>query len=336
MKKAIIIGASGYSGAELVKILSKHPQIEVSAIYVSEQSQDKNKYLSQLYPQLKNISDLQLKSLKIDNLAEILTNIDLAFLATDHAVSLELAPKILAHKVKVFDLSGAFRVPCLDFYPKYYGFTHADKTNIQKAIYGLCEYNYAQIKDADFISLPGCYPTVSQLCLRPLLEANIINTNFLPVINAVSGVSGAGRKASLNNNFCEVSLKAYGIFNHRHQPEISHHLQQEIIFTPHLGNFKRGILATITAQINPCDPQKIAQIYQQAYKNQPLIRIYPEGEFTSINAVENTPFCDISFAIKDNHIIIIGAIDNLVKGAAGQAVQAANICYGFEQTQGLL
>ncbi|MFZ7198951.1 N-acetyl-gamma-glutamyl-phosphate reductase [Avibacterium avium] len=335
MQKAIIIGASGYTGAELARILTLHPAFQLNGLYVSAQSQDAHKAISDIYPQLKQIVDLPLQPLD-ENLTALAQQNDLVFLATAHEVSHNLAPIFLQNQCKVFDLSGAFRVNNAEFYPQYYGFEHRYPELLEKAVYGLAEWNDSAIAQTDLVAVAGCYPTVSQLSLKPLIENNLLDLNQLPIINAVSGVSGAGRKASLTNSFCEVSLNAYGVFNHRHQPEIATHLGTEVIFTPHLGNFKRGILATITAKLKDgVSEQQIREAYQQYYAHRPLVRVYEQG-LPSIKAVEFTPYCDIGFAVKNGYIIIVGAEDNLLKGAAAQAVQCANIRYDFAETLGLI
>lgn len=335
MQKAIIIGASGYTGAELARILTLHPTFQLNGLYVSAQSQDAHKSISDIYPQLKQLVDLPLQPLD-ENLTALAQQNDLVFLATAHEVSHDLAPIFLQNQCKVFDLSGAFRVNNAEFYPQYYGFEHRYPELLEKAVYGLAEWNDSAIAQTDLVAVAGCYPTVSQLSLKPLIENNLLDLNQLPIINAVSGVSGAGRKASLTNSFCEVSLNAYGVFNHRHQPEIATHLGTEVIFTPHLGNFKRGILATITAKLKDgVDEQQIREAYQQYYAHRSLVRVYKQG-LPSIKAVEFTPYCDIGFAVKNGYIIIVGAEDNLLKGAAAQAVQCANIRYGFVETLGLI
>ncbi|TCP93437.1 N-acetyl-gamma-glutamyl-phosphate reductase [Cricetibacter osteomyelitidis] len=335
MQKAIIVGASGYTGAELARILTLHPHFELKGLYVSTNSADANKPISLLYPQLKQIVDLQLQPLP-ENLTDLAKSADTVFLATAHEVSHDLALIFLENSCKVFDLSGAYRVNKAEFYTEFYGFEHKFPQLLDLAAYGLAEWNFEQIKQTDLVAVAGCYPTVSQLSLKPLIENDLLDLNQLPIINAVSGVSGAGRKASLTSSFCEVSLNAYGVFNHRHQPEIATHLGTEVIFTPHLGNFKRGILATITAKLQRgVTNEQIKSAYQQYYADKPLVRVYEQG-LPSIKAVEFTPYCDIGFATKNGHIIIVGAEDNLLKGAASQAVQCANIRYGFNETAGLI
>lgn len=338
MQKTLIIGASGYTGAELAQILTRHPHFELAGLYVSTNSADANKPISTLYPQLRSICDLPLQPLPEtqEKLTALAQSAEVIFLATAHEVSHDLAPIFVQNGCKVFDLSGAYRVNNAEFYQQFYGFTHQFPELLQKAVYGLAEWNHESIRQTDLVAVAGCYPTVSQLSLKPLIENNLLDLNQLPIINAVSGVSGAGRKASLTSSFCEVSLNAYGVFNHRHQPEIATHLGCEVIFTPHLGNFKRGILATITAKLKAgVSDEQIREAYSQYYANRPLVRIYEQG-LPSIKAVEFTPYCDIGFATKNGHIIIVGAEDNLLKGAAAQAVQCANIRFDYDETLGLI
>lgn len=269
-------------------------------------------------------------------MAQAAKGIDVVFLATAHEVSHDLAPQFLAAGCVVFDLSGAFRVRDAAFYSQYYGFEHQHPDWLDKAVYGLAEWQSEDIKQAQLIAVPGCYPTASQLALKPLVDGQLLNDAQWPVINAVSGVSGAGRKASMGNSFCEVSLQPYGLFTHRHQPEIVTHLGTPVIFTPHLGNFARGILATITCRLKAgVTAQNIADAYHHAYQNKPLVRLYQQG-VPALKAVVGLPFCDIGFSVQGEHLIIVATEDNLLKGAAAQAVQCMNIRFGFPETQSLL
>ncbi|MGR5456134.1 N-acetyl-gamma-glutamyl-phosphate reductase, partial [Vibrio alfacsensis] len=220
----------------------------------------------------------------------------------------------------VFDLSGAYRVKADDFYTTFYGFEHQNESWLDKAAYGLAEWNAQDIEQAQLVAVPGCYPTASQLAIKPLLEAGIIDTQMWPVINATSGVTGAGRKATMTNSFCEVSLQPYGLFNHRHQPEIATHLGCDVIFTPHLGNFKRGILATITMKLNEgVTEEQVEAAFASAYQGQPGVRV-KGNVIPRIQDVENTPFCDLGWKLQGQHIIVVSAIDNLLKGASSQAM----------------
>ncbi|PHM62328.1 N-acetyl-gamma-glutamyl-phosphate reductase [Xenorhabdus ishibashii] len=334
MLNTLIVGASGYTGAELAAYLQRHPHVHLSGLMVSSQSSDAGKCFSELYPQYRGILDLPLQPLT--DVIDTAKGIDVVFLATAHEVSHDIAPIFLEAGCIVFDLSGAYRVQNTQFYKKYYGFEHKNAQWLKQAVYGLAEWQAEKIKQAQLIAIPGCYPTVSQLSLKPLLEQNLLDTGHWPVINAVSGVSGAGRKASITNSFCEISLQPYGVFNHRHQPEITTHLGTEVIFTPHLGNFSRGILATITCKLKSgVTEAQIREAYQQAYHDKPLVRLYSKG-VPALKAVVGLPFCDIGFAVQGQHLIIVGAEDNLLKGAAAQAVQCMNIRFGYEETQALL
>ena len=336
MLKAIIIGASGYAGAKLAYYLSKHPHIELIALTVSENSQDGGKLISDnnLHPQLKGIIDLPL--IATSDYSCYINDVDIVFLATEHSVSHEIAPYFLEKGCTVFDLSGAYRVNSPEFYTDYYNFTHQHQKWLNKAVYGLAEWNYEKIKQAQLIAVPGCYPTAAQLPLKPIIEENLLDNTQWPVINAVSGVSGAGRKSTHNNSFCEVSLHAYGLFTHRHQPEIAIHLGQQVIFTPHLGCFKQGIHATITCRVKDgVTSQDILNALNKYYKDKPLVRVY-EKDWPALKAVVGLPYCDIGFALKDRHLILISVEDNLLKGAAAQAVQCMNIRFGYEQTTSLL
>lgn len=329
-----IIGASGYTGAELAKIVHNHPSLQLAGLYVSAQSTDANTLISDLHGQLKGIVDLPLLPL-IDPQA-VAQQADVVLLATAHQVSHDLAPIFLTEGCQVFDLSGAFRVQSNSFYTDFYGFEHQHKNWLEHAVYGLAEWNASAIAEAQLIAVPGCYPTASQLALKPLLDANLLDAQQWPVINAVSGVSGAGRKATMANSFCEVSLHAYGIFNHRHQPEIATHLGCDVIFTPHLGNFKRGILATITAKLaQDVSAEQITQALESAYINQPAVRLL-HSKAAQLNSVVNTCFCDIGWQVQNGHIILTSAIDNLLKGASSQAVQCINIRNNFPPLSGLV
>ncbi|MGR2664736.1 N-acetyl-gamma-glutamyl-phosphate reductase [Vibrio campbellii] len=334
MLKTTIIGASGYTGAELALMVNKHPELTLSGLYVSANSVDAGKNIAQLHGKLAGVIDMPVSPLTDpEQVAQVS---DVVFLATAHEVSHDLAPIFLEAGCQVFDLSGAFRVKSEGFYDIFYGFEHQYNNWLDKAAYGLAEWNQESIKTTPLIAVAGCYPTASQLAIKPLLEHALLDTNQWPVINATSGVSGAGRKASMVNSFCEVSLQPYGVFNHRHQPEIAQHLGCDVIFTPHLGNFKRGILATITMKLSQgVTEAQVAQAFEQAYQGKPVVRLKGDG-IPRIQDVENTPFCDIGWKVQGEHIIVISAIDNLLKGASSQAMQCLNIHYGYPELTALL
>ncbi|MBD1575724.1 N-acetyl-gamma-glutamyl-phosphate reductase [Vibrio sp. S11_S32] len=333
MLKTAIVGASGYTGAELALMVNKHPELTLSGLYVSANSVDAGKPICELHGKLQGIIDMPVQPLT--SVEEVAQQCDVVFLATAHEVSHDLAPTFLENNCVVLDLSGAYRVLSEGFYPQYYGFEHTHSKWLDKAVYGLAEWNEAAIVGADLIAVPGCYPTASQLAIKPLIESNLLDDTQWPVINATSGVTGAGRKATMTNSFCEVSLQAYGVFTHRHQPEISSHLGREVIFTPHLGNFKRGILATITMKLaDGVNQQQIAAAFEQAYQGKPIVRL--QQDLPKLQNVENTPFCDIGWKVQGQHVIVVSAIDNLLKGASSQAMQCLNIRYGFPMLTSLL
>ncbi|MDE1316716.1 N-acetyl-gamma-glutamyl-phosphate reductase [Vibrio aestuarianus] len=333
MLKTTIIGASGYTGAELAYMVQKHPQLTLSGLYVSANSLDAGKPMAELHGKLAGVVDMSIQPL-VDP-AKAASECDVVFLATAHEVSHDLAPIFLEQGCQVFDLSGAFRVQGDDFYTNYYGFEHKHAQWLEQAVYGLAEWNAEAIKQSQLIAVAGCYPTASQLAIKPLVEAGLLDSNQWPVINAISGVTGAGRKASLTNSFCEVSLQPYGVFTHRHQPEIAMHLGCEVIFTPHLGNFKRGILATITMKLaHGVSEQQVLEAFELAYANKPAVRI--KQTLPRIQDVEFTPFCDLGWRVQGEHIIVVSAIDNLLKGASSQAMQCLNIHYGFSELTALV
>lgn len=334
MLKTTIIGASGYTGAELALMIFKHPHLSLAGLYVSENSLDKGKAISDLYGSLKGIVDDALQPLL--DITQVAKDSDVVLLATAHEVSHDLAATFLENDCVVFDLSGAFRVKKEGFYSEYYGFEHQYEEWLDKAVYGLAEWNAEAIAQAQLVAVPGCYPTASQLALKPLVESNLLDKNQWPVINATSGVTGAGRKANLTSSFCEVSLQPYGVFNHRHQPEIAAHLGCDVIFTPHLGNFKRGILATITTKLEKgVTEADIQKAFNSAYTETPAVRLLG-NEMPKIQSVEKTPFCDIGWKVQGEHLIVVSAIDNLLKGASSQAMQCINIRFGFPMLTSLI
>ncbi len=336
MLKAIIVGASGYTGAELASYISKHPELELAGLYVSENSADKGKPFSSLYGKLLGLVDDEIQPLATADIPQACDGIDIVLLATAHEVSHNLAPHFLKEGKTVFDLSGAFRVNDPAFYEKFYGFTHKYPELLESAVYGLAEWNDEEIKNTDLIAVPGCYTTASLTALKPLQDAGLIKEGIKPTINATSGVSGAGRKASSTSSFCEVSLQPYGVFNHRHKPEIDQHLGTKVVFTPHLGNFKRGILASINVVLKEgVTKEQVDAAYQDAYADKDIVRLLPVG-FPSIKNVEGTPYCDLAWAVDGQDLVVFSAIDNLLKGASAQAIQCVNIRFGFAPTTALL
>ncbi|QCI20795.1 N-acetyl-gamma-glutamyl-phosphate reductase [Buchnera aphidicola (Hyperomyzus lactucae)] len=334
MLNILIVGASGYAGAELVNYMNRHTFASIKKIFVSKNSIDIGKSFSDVHQQFKNIIDLKFESISNANL--IKKDIDAVFLATDHHVSHSLVPFFLSPNCVVFDLSASYRLRNSRVYLDYYGFVHQYKELLEQSVYGLAEWQEKKIKKAQLIAVPGCYATCIQLALKPLIQEKILCGTNIPIINAVSGVSGAGRKSNANNSFCEVSLQPYNIFTHRHTPEIIEHLGIPVIFIPHLGSFSRGIITTITCKLKyDIKSVDIYNIFYNTYQKKPLIRI-SEKFLPSIKSVENSPFCDIGFVIKDKYIVVVAAEDNLLKGAAAQAVQCFNIRFGFSETESII
>lgn len=339
MLKVIVCGATGYTGFELLKILIKHPEVEVSAISAKIEKPEK---ISDIFPELKGRLDIICKDMSISDM--IKTDAKLAFLALPHRVSMEFVPHFLKKGIKTIDLSADFRLKDPDVYEKYYEQTHKCKEYIASSVYGLSELYKEKIKKAQLIANPGCYPTVAILSLAPLLSKKADDVNQI-IIDAKTGVTGAGRKAVLAFNFGEVAenIKAYKIGTHQHTPEINQELSTlakkdiKVLFVPHLAPMKRGILATIYVKLTKVpDLSEIIKLYKGFYKDAPFVRVYDEGTFPQTKDVCNTNFCDIGITASMDEIIIIGCIDNLIKGASGQAVQNMNIACGFEEGLGLL
>lgn len=330
-----VLGASGYSGAELVQLLHHHPHFQPTHLFASEQANPQP--FNQLFPQYHLGNELIIEPWQPAGLADLVAQVQVLFLALPHeasaAVISALAEQQLLDQVTVFDLSGAMRLHHAATHQRVYGFAQPDVGYVP---YGLAEYCPLQGSER-VIAVPGCYPTVAALALKPLLP--LIDRQSVPVINAVSGVSGAGRKASLNSSFCEVSLHAYGVEGHRHQPEIEQTLGRQVVFVPHLGNFKRGIVATIYAQLLPgTAAEDVYAAWQASYHQQPLIRLRDKPPRQA--EIEYTPFCDLYAQVRDDYappqLIVCAAIDNLLKGAAAQALQLANNYHGFSAALGLL
>ncbi|MBL9118286.1 MAG: N-acetyl-gamma-glutamyl-phosphate reductase [Phycisphaerae bacterium] len=342
-KRVVVVGASGYAGAELVGLLASHPEAEIIALAGSSRRDDGPSRFSELFPRFAGVVDLPITAL--DTAALLALEPDAVFLATPHELSHELAPVLVAKGVPTFDLSAAFRLPDAATYPSHYGFAHEHPELLPSspggAVYGLPELFAARIADADLIAVPGCYPTSAILPLRPLVDAGLLRTDREIIIDSTSGVSGAGRKAEVKSLFCEVSMQAYGVFKHRHRPEIAAYVTRPVCFTPHLGSWDRGILSTIHAWLAPgADERVVRSTLANCYADQPFVRLLAAGAWPSVGAVERSNFCDIGLGVErsidGDHLLIESAIDNLVKGAAGQALQCFNVRFGLLQTEGLL
>ncbi|WP_246013943.1 N-acetyl-gamma-glutamyl-phosphate reductase [Pseudidiomarina gelatinasegens] len=322
-----VFGASGYSGVELVWLLHNHPQFTLIHAF-SSSAREEAEPIASLYPQLTGQLDVILQPWHSDLLSQLAQQVRVVFLALPHEASAQLAPQLIKAGLVVFDLSGAFRLNDNAVHEQAYGFKRAPDTP-KHIPYGLAEWTQLQGSE-QLIAVPGCYPTVAALALKPVMEF----IQGTPIVNAVSGVSGAGRKAAAHTSFCEVSLAAYAVAQHRHQPEIAQSIGSDVLFVPHLGNFKRGILATIYAQLaTDVTEQMVEQALRTAYAAHPLVRLRQQPP--AINDVVGTAFCDIHAVVHGQQLILCAAIDNLLKGAAAQAVQLANNYFKLPATLGL-
>lgn len=337
VKKVAVIGASGYAGAELVGLLCQHDKVSIQHLVVSENSASCGKLFSELHGRWQGVCDIPLQSFSKEWFEASATELDVVFFATPHEFSADWAQAFVGAGVKVFDLSGGFRLKNAEDYPTFYGFEHADIDALAQAIYGLAEWQENDIADTYLVAVPGCYPTASLLSLKPITSNNLHIENSLIVVNGISGVTGAGRNASLATNFNEVSLKPYNILQHRHQPEISQEAGVQVIFNPHLAPYKRGLLATVTLQLKAeVTAEQVAAAFEQAYNDKPLVRIV--NAWPQIGNVAHTPFADVHWQVdEDKHIVVVScAIDNLLKGASSQALQCFNISLGLPSEYSLL
>lgn len=334
MVKAGVIGATGFTGEKIAEILSSHPEVELK--YLSAKL-EKNTVFSDIFPRFKKKIDLICKNLDVN---EALGSSDVLFLALPHTVSFKIVPQLLKKEKKIIDLSADYRLKDTDTYSKFYKVNHADKANLKNAVYGLPEFYRSEIKNASLIANPGCYPTVSILSSAPLVKEGFAE-NF--IIDAKTGITGGGRKPSLKFHFAHLSgnMMAYKLFSHQHSPEIDQILSEvsgqdtKVIFSPHIIPAERGILVTAYADLKKkINKKDILQVYKTYYGKEPFVRIYEEG-LPELKNVVDTNFCDIGLEVSGDKIIIVSAIDNLMKGASGQAVQNMNMMLGFEESVGL-
>lgn len=336
--KVGICGATGYSGREIVRILLRHPHVSIQFV-TSEQFAGQP--LAGVFPEFRSRTGLVCRA--VDTLSED-EDIDLVFLALPHGVSMKTAGKFLNRGVKVIDLSGDFRLPARE-YEKWYKSPHSDPGNLSKAVYGLTEFFREEIRKAQLVSNPGCYPTGACLGLVPALHAGIISLDGI-AIDSKSGASGAGRGPAPAMQFCEVyeNMKAYKIGVHQHTPEIESVLNRfsdrgvVVTFVPHLVPIDRGILSTIYVRLKErMETRELVRHYEKFYEKEPFVRVLPEGTYPLTRSVEGANFCDIGIKADERSglAVIVTAIDNIVKGAAGQAVQNMNVLAGFDETAAL-
>lgn len=339
MIKVGIIGATGYAGGELARILMGHKDAKI--VWYGSRSYIDKKY-ADVYQNMFQIVDAKCLD---DNMEELAKKADVIFTATPQGFCASVISEAILADTKIVDLSADFRIKDVDTYEKWYGIQHKSPQFIEDAVYGLCEINREDVKGARLVANPGCYTTCSILTAYPLAKEGLIDMNTL-IIDAKSGTSGAGRGAKVGNLYCEVNenIKAYGVGSHRHTPEIEEQLgyaakeDVRISFTPHLVPMNRGILATEYATLTKqATYEEIKAVYDKYYKEEKFIRVLDEGICPETKWVEGSNYVDINFKIdpRTNRIIMMGAIDNLVKGAAGQAVQNMNLMFGLPESEGL-
>ena len=339
MIKVGIIGATGYAGGELVRILTGHKDAEIK--WYGSRSYIGRKY-ADVYRNMFQIVDAECMD---DNMEELASQVDVIFTATPQGLCASLVNEEILSKVKIIDLSADFRLKDVKVYEEWYKIEHKAPQFLEEAVYGLCEINREDVKKARLVANPGCYTTCSILTAYPLAREGLIDMSTL-IIDAKSGTSGAGRGAKLPNLFCEVNenMKAYGVANHRHTPEIEEQLGyaagEKVVlnFTPHLVPMNRGILATEYAKLTKeVSWDDVKAVYDRYYGNEKFVRVLGQDEYPETKWVEGSNYVDIGFKIdpRTNRIIMMGAIDNLVKGAAGQAVQNMNLMFGLEESEGL-
>ncbi len=333
-----VVGASGYTGVELLRILVNHPQVTLCCV---TSRQHEGAPISQAFPSLSGFCDLTCETLDVAKIAE---RSDLVFTALPHKSAMEVIPDFLAAGCKVVDLSADYRLKDKDIYEQWYQ-EHTSPALLDEAVYGLPERYRDQIRSARLVANPGCYPTTVVLGLLPLLEKKLIDSKTL-IIDSKSGTSGAGRGAKQGSLFCEVNegFKAYGVASHRHTPEIEQELSAlagtavQVNFTPHLLPLNRGMLSTCYASAAGIrSARELIDLYRERYADEPSIRIMPGGELPNVAYVQGTNLCDIGLVYDDRtgRVIVVSVIDNLVKGASGQAVQNMNIMSGFDESLGL-
>ncbi len=340
MVKVGIIGSTGYAGNELVRLLLGHKNVQI--VWYGSRSYIDKKY-SQVYQNMFKLVDDVCRD---DNMEELASQVDVIFTATPQGLCASLVNDDILSKVKIIDLSADFRLKDVKVYEEWYKLEHAAPQYIDEAVYGLCELNRDKIKNTRILANPGCYTTCSILSIYPLVKEGLVNPQSI-IIDAKSGTSGAGRGAKVANLYCEVneSIKAYGVGTHRHTPEIEEQLSYaagediKLIFTPHLVPMNRGILVTAYADLKEgVTDEMIRSAYEKYYADEYFIRLLDKDVCPETRWVEGSNYVDINYKIepRTGRVIIMGAIDNLVKGAAGQAVQNMNIMFGFDEKEGLM
>jgi N-acetyl-gamma-glutamyl-phosphate reductase len=335
-----VIGVTGYTGFELATLLLRHPSIGKPTFYVRETNGAR--CLSEMFPQLRGWGEASLKPLSVEAIAS--SSAGTAFLATPHEVSADLAPKLLDAGLRVIDLSGAFRFASADTYSSWYKLPTPHASRLGEAVYGLPELYAERIKVAKLIANPGCYATSVILALRPLQEAGLLAAGHTIICDCKSGASGAGKEPRRDLQFVEVdgNFRAYNLFTHRHTPEILEHTglpESQVVFSTHLLPIPRGILSSIYVTLaKPQTPLDIESLFRKFFAGHSLIRIHSAGTLPEVQHTIKTNFCDIGFALHTDgkRLVVVSCLDNLGKGAAGQAVQNLNLTLGLDERTGLV
>ncbi|MGO1468998.1 MAG: N-acetyl-gamma-glutamyl-phosphate reductase [Tissierella sp.] len=333
MIKVAVVGSTGYVGTEIIRLLINNPEVELK--YITSKTYEGESY-SSIY---ENYRDVFTEVCTTKDLEKIAEEVDLIFMALPHGLVSNQINKSILEKAKVIDLSADYRLKDKKVYESWYKTEHGSPERLEKSVYGLCEKNRKDIKEARLVANPGCYPTASILSLMPLLGEDMIEKNNI-IIDAKSGVTGAGRSLNLGSHFteCNESIKAYSIGSHRHTPEIEEQLGSLVNFTPHLIPMNRGILTTSYVNLKEkLNYRDIKKIYEKYYSGEYFIRLTKENIFPQTKWVKGSNFCDIGFKVdaRTNRLIVVGAIDNMIKGSAGQAIQNMNIMFGLKENRGL-
>lgn len=337
--KVAVVGANGYIGGETVRLLARHPSVEITTL-TSRQFAGKN--VAEVFPALRGILDMQLVEPDVD---EISKNSDAIFLAIPHTQAMPMVASLIERGMRVLDHSADFRLKDVKAYEEWYKADHTEAALLEKSVYGLPELHGEEIRDAQLVALPGCYPTGTLLALAPAIKHKLIDLGSI-VISSMSGVSGVGQKPTQRAHYPETAdnLCAYGVTSHRHTPEIEQELSLvagetlKVLFTPHLVPANRGILTNATAwALAETSPEKLVKIYEEFYEDAPFVRVCKPGSYPEIRFVRGSNYCDIGLAYDERtkKLIAISAIDNLCKGAAGQGIQCMNIMFGLPEQSGL-
>ncbi len=338
MRKVAVVGATGYSGGELCALAARHPRAEIAALFSSGRKEEAVPF-EKIHPALVGRRGPHAEPFTLERL--VASGAEVAFLATPNETSAEIAPELISRGIRVIDIAGAFRLKDAAAYPKWYGFAHPAPELLGEAVYGLTEWCGEELAGARLVANPGCYPTSVLLALRPL--AGLLAPGQPAICDSVSGVSGAGKTSEVAFSFAELSgnFKAYGVGVHRHEPEMRQGLglteEGPFVFVPHLLPAVRGILSTIHVTLSaPATPESFAAAYS-CYGETPFVRVRPAGELPELKDVVGTPRCEIGFALLpgSSRAVVVSVLDNLLKGAASQAIQNMNRLFGFAETDGL-